>query len=79
MVRWGWVGWHLQHTEGEDDRDTELLLPVHLEIPDRLLGKDQDDAVRNQLEGSRDRLDSVGVNALSRNPEFPLLFGRDAG
>jgi hypothetical protein len=67
-----------QKTNSENGCNTKLLRGRHMQAPDDLLRKYQDDEIRNKIYRSRCDVDLRHVYALSGKGEFPELFARFA-
>lgn len=51
----------VQYTDSEDDRNTDLHLPAHLQAPEDPLGKEEHDNVRDDLDTGRGEVPSVDI------------------
>lgn len=60
----------LQQTKAEYDRNTQPLLPRHLQVPNHTLRQYEDGNIREQLDAGRCHLDVVEREALARDGEI---------
>lgn len=69
---------NLQDTQREYERDADFLLEGHLQRPNDLLRKNEDDKVRGKVDCGRRDLEFGFLNASSFDSEIPDLFVRNA-